>query len=264
MVAFYALHDSDIRLKEKGAIKITKDELDEYNEKGYGVYWVFNEFEGARKKENLIKINQWFCDIDGGDKKSQMDRINALMIPPSFIIETKNGYHCYWSVKGNASLENFEKIQQALVERLGGDRHCTDVLRMLRIPCYKHQKNPKEPFVVTLLDNIGSDKDYTESQMLAYFVKEPVKTKEMTSFKKFYKNGKNDFLDESKWERIFKLSNIYPGNRNGTFAKYIFWLKDEGLSNAEINHIINGLNQQITNPLPQREINTLLYSKGIR
>jgi len=46
------------------------------------------------------------------------------------------------------------------------------------------------------------------------------------------------------------------------FARYVFWLKDLCFQPSEINFIINGLNQMITEPLEQQEIDTILRTKG--
>lgn len=266
-MAIFALHDSDDRLKAKGAIDITKyvhdlsrveDDAGRGNKKGYGIFWVINDFKGARKKENLTKINFWYCDIDEGSKEEQIKRINNLLIQPSFLVETKNGFHCYWGVKGDASLENFEKIEGKLIELLNGDRHCKDPLRLLRCPGYYHMKNPKEPFLCDIVPGLGSERAYTEAQMLDWlcYKKETPKTKHPQ-----WDGSNSDFLDENNWERIFKISEIYKGNRNGTLARYTFWLKDIGLSSFEIDYIIRGINSKLIEPLPAREIDQLLRSK---
>ena len=266
-VALFALHDYDDKLKMKGAIDITKPYFDlnnkgdiaaRGNKKGYGIFWVVNDFEGARKKENLKKINYWYCDIDEGSKEEQRKRINSLLILPSFVIETYKGYHCYWGVKGDATLENFEKIEARLIELLNGDKHCKDPLRLLRCPGYYHMKTPDQPFLCDFVDGFGSDKGYTEQAMLDWLCHKkeepkPVRMKKTSS--------NSDFMDETKWDKIFKISDIYKGNRNGTLTRYTFWLKDEGLSSFEIDYIIRGINNKLTDPLPEREINQLLRSK---
>lgn len=269
MVHLFALHDYDEDLKKKGAIDITRHYFDikktedvaqRGNRKGYGIFWVVNDFDGARKKENLKKINYWFCDIDNGTKEEQLKRIKELLIQPSFVVETKNGYHCYWAVKGSASVENFERIEEALIQKLDGDVHCKDALRLLRCPCYYHMKQPAHPFLVDIVDGLGSDKEYTEKQMLDVFCYTKKDTKALP-VPKVYISSKNDFLNPEKWEKIFKISEICKGNRNGTLTRYTFWMKDEGFSASEIRYIISGLNRKITEPLPERELEQLLRPK---
>ena len=257
MVSFFALHDYNEEMKGFGAIELGLDALENYNNEGFGIYWTLNEFEGARKKENLTRITHWFCDIDGGNKPEQMKKINSLLMPPSFIVETKNGYHCYWAVESNATIENFERIERGIAEKLDADIHAIDVLRLLRVPGFLHQKNPNEPFEVTLLDYAGSDRFYTEAQMLAYFGKK----KEPVRFKKPLNSDKNDFLNEDNWERLFKTSQLYKGCRNSKLAQFTFWLRDEGLNAEEIRYVINGINGKMVTPLSQREVDSILRGK---
>lgn len=298
-MAVFALHDYDDKLKAKGAIDITKyihdlkrmdDVAERGNKKGYGIFWVVNDFEGARKKENLKKINFWYCDIDGGDKVVQMKKINKLRIPPSFVIETKNGYHCYWGVEGEATLENFEKIEIAICEMLDGDIHCKDVLRLLRCPGYYHMKNPKEPFMVHIVDGVGTDKAYTEKMMMSYFVREQEEQKK--NIKHIERTTENvNFMDEGKWDDLFGLSTGIPktykngsiiydkngkvvykkslsligtGNRNSNLARIALWLRDEHLPNQDIAYIVRTINSKYVTPsLSDREVTQILRTKGV-
>ena len=68
-----------------------------------------------------------------------------------YVVETKKGYHCYWGVKGSATLENFTMIEEKLIELLKGDKHCKDPLRLLRCPGYYHMKYPVHPFLCQIV-----------------------------------------------------------------------------------------------------------------
>lgn len=273
-MSIWALHDFDEKLKLKGAINITKqmhdlrrleDDAQRGNRKGYGIFWVVNDMvdeTGARKVENLKKINYWYCDIDEGTKEEQKARIEALLIPPSFVVETAKGYHCYWGVKGTATLENFAKIEDKLIELLKGDKHCKDPLRLLRCPGYYHMKRPAHPFLCQIVEGIGSELFYEEQKMLNWLCREEKKSKPVT-IPKVYISDKNDFLDPKKWDKIFKPSEIVKGNRNGMLTRYTFWMKDEGFAPSEVRYIIEGLNDKFIEPLPKRELEQLLRSKGV-
>ena len=255
MATIYALHDYNVELKKQGAFEIKVEEVEKLNKEGYGIHICVNQFSGARKKDNLTKICYWLADIDGGLKTEQKRLILNLPLKPSIIVETKRGYHCYWRAI-DATPKNFVEIQKGLIKRLGADEACKDVTRLLRMPGTYHMKDPEKPFLIKII--YKSDKAYTEKKMLcAYQLPKP-------TFKPVRIQGSNsDFMDESKWERIFKISRIGEGNRNSTFARYVFWLKDAGLTSFEIDNIINGLNQKLSQPLEQNEIDILLRSKGI-
>jgi hypothetical protein len=255
MIKLYAIHDHDPDLKRKGAFEITYQEIQNHNAEGYGIFMTVNDFNGRRKAENLEKINYWLADIDEGTKEEQLSRINSLPLKPTIIVETKKGYHCYWRAI-NATFENYREIEKGLIQRLNADKACTDVSRLLRFPTSKHMKDPNNPFTIKIIEQ--NDKAYTEEKMLcAYQLPKP----KLRPVK--FDGEKKDFLDETKWERIFKLSTFGEGQRNATFARYVFWLKDSNLSDNEISFVINGLNQKISSPLPQYEIDILLKSKGV-
>jgi RepB DNA-primase from phage plasmid len=251
----YALHDYNDNLKKRGAFEITKEERYKYNAMGYGIFIAPNEFCGGRKIANLEKISFWLADIDEGTKEEQLAKIKDLPIKPTIIIETKKGYHCWWGAV-DATLENYKEVEKGLIKRLNADKACTDVSRILRCPGTWHKKDPQNPYFVQMIEN--NRRAYTEEKMLcAYQLPKP-------KLKPIKFNGeKKDFLDETKWERIFKLSKISEGNRNSTMARYTFWLKDSNMPNNEIIYIINGLNQKLAKPLSQEEIDQLLKTKGI-
>ena len=68
------------------------------------------------------------------------------MLDPSFIIETKNGYHIYWLLdeeiykdeispkkEWNDAVDKWEKIEQSIVTKLNADPVVKDITRILRV-----------------------------------------------------------------------------------------------------------------------------------
>jgi len=189
-MVLYALHDSDPELKKKGMFQVTPQQARELNKQGYGCHWLPNEFKGTRKAINLARIRFYIADIDDGTKSEQMALIIALPIRPSVIKKNKNGYHCYWKVKGDATPENYRIIQTGLIKKLNADPACKDVCRTLRSPNYYHMKDPNDPFMVEVVHQ--DDREFTEGQMLsAYKVEIPKPKYEKGSFE----TNKNDFFD---------------------------------------------------------------------
>ena len=254
----YALHDYDQEFKKRGAFEIKKSRVKQYNREGYGIFMAVNEFNGRRRRDNLTKILFWLADIDEGTKDDMMLKIDELTITPSVIVETKKGYHCYWRAI-DATVENYTDIEEGLIKRLNADKGCKDVTRLLRYPSAYHMKDKDNPFLVKVVRL--TDREYTEAQMLCAY-RLPKTTK---NYKKPLEKSTDtdDFLDETRWERIFKLSQIGEGNRNSMFTRYIYWMRDLNLTAYDIHYIINGINRKISRPLPQYEIDTLLKSKGI-
>lgn len=249
----YCIHDSDPELKRKGAFEVTSQQAKELNKQGYGVFWTPNDFNGARKAENLVKINYWLADIDDGSKEEQLERINNLPLKPSVIVETKKGYHCYWKAE-NSTIEFYRDIELGLIDRLKADKACKDVCRLLRMPNYYHQKDIHNPYLVKIFSK--NDISYTESKMLfAYELPKPV-------YKKIeYKGDKQDFLDENNWEKIFRISSFMSDGRNNSLTRVCFWLRDEGFDRATIENTIYRINQKLTKPLDLWEVKSILRGK---
>lgn len=251
MCRYYIL--SDQPNKFGGAKKTPRKELEKFNKVGYGIFWTPNDFNGDRKVENLTKINFWIADIDDGTKEEQMARIQSLMLKPSTIVETKKGYHCYWKAE-DATLDNYRDIELGLIKKLNADKHCKDPSRLLRVPGYYHMKDIKNPFMVKVI--YSDERSFSEKQMLfCYKLPEPV-------YKKVeYKGEKEEFLDETKWDKIFKLNTIGEGCRNGEFSRIAFWLRDMGFTRDIVMNTIQRMNQKISRPLPDWEIKVLVNSK---
>lgn len=249
----YALHDSNPELKRKGAFLISKQDIEKYNSEGYGIFWTPNKFNGARKAENVTEIRFWVADIDEGTKEEQMSRIDTLPLKPSFIVETKKGYHCYWRAI-DATLDSYRDIECGLIERLKADKACKDVCRLLRYPNCYHCKDPQNRFLVhTVLKN---DKEYTERQMLYVFrlpkpVYKPIK----------YEGDNKDMLDPKNWEKIFHISQICEGGRNNELSRITFWLRDVGFDRATIEQTVHTMNNMLVRPLDKWEVNSIIRSK---
>ena len=253
-IRYFAFHDNDVKLKNRGAFEIREDEQKFYNEQGYGIFMTFNSFAGERrKKENVTEICFWACDIDEGSKEEQLQRINALMIKPNIVVESKNGFHCYWKAK-NATKENYETIEKGIIKKLNGDKHCKDPLRLLRVPFMYHNKDKDSPYLVTIKK--AEKRSFEESQMLYYFGEKEEKKKEYTT-----RDLKDCELKD--YEIIFKIKNIGKGERNS----YLYWvlnrLKDSNLSNNEVRQIIEHLNHCLVDSLDELEVKQLLRGSKI-
>ncbi len=120
---------------------------DDLNIEGYEAYFTVNGFDNApnAKIENCSSLNAFFVDIDGRKSLEELELIKKKL-DPTFILETKNGYHIYWlldeaifksEVTDNVwkeSISKWEKIEQSLVIDLKADEKVKDIPRILRIP----------------------------------------------------------------------------------------------------------------------------------
>lgn len=183
---------------------------------GYGLYFTPNGIRGnedqdpKRTANDLAAINCFFVDVDAPktgaeeSEKEKMDRIRAFKemalenvaheslygFPPTYIVETKNGYHLYWCLKRPIVLDSlttiqrdengFEKtvrdeprignlirscagIETALIRRFHGDKSAKDMTRLLRVPGTWHLKEADDPFRIKIIQsNPGARYSYKE------------------------------------------------------------------------------------------------------
>ncbi len=120
---------------------------DDLNLAGYESYFTVNGFENApnAKLENCTSLNAFFVDIDGRKEEKELEVIKARL-NPSFILETKNGYHIYWLLdepifksevsedEWKAAIRKWERIEMTIVNELKADPVVKDVPRILRVP----------------------------------------------------------------------------------------------------------------------------------
>jgi P4 family phage/plasmid primase-like protien len=117
------------------------------NEDGYEAYFTVNGFNDANdnKKDQCTSLNAFFVDIDGRKDEKEIEAIKQ-MLEPSFITETKNGYHIFWlldepiykdecfGTEWEDSVTRWERIEQSIVTTLKADPVVKDITRILRIP----------------------------------------------------------------------------------------------------------------------------------
>jgi P4 family phage/plasmid primase-like protien len=119
----------------------------ELNVNGYESYFTVNGFRDApnAQKENCSSLNAFFVDIDGRKDEKELDEIKKKL-DPTFITETKNGYHIYWlldepiykdelsPLDWESSVAEWEQIEQSVVDTIKADPVVKDVPRILRVP----------------------------------------------------------------------------------------------------------------------------------
>jgi len=147
-------------------VEISGDEAKYWNDKKWGIFWSVNELEGGYKKSNVKKINSWYCEIDFKEKKL-FGYLDSLPAHPSSIIESKNGFHLYWH-SNEGTVENYDNIQKRIQHNITlADSAVKDIARILRVPSFYHWKDKNDPFLVTIVSDLG--RVYTEEQMINYF-----------------------------------------------------------------------------------------------
>lgn len=199
---YYRMFDPDP--SQSGAVEIDKAEAKYWNERSYGIFWSVNTFDGARRIENLVRLNALTLDLDEGTKEEQMQRIKSGLIP-SLIIETKRGYQIYFLTK-DATTKGYRSILlQRLVPFYGADRRATDIARILRVPGFYHCKDPNDRFLVKTIHR--HPVLYSE-QEICLFYKPSAEALENESKRREFKSvfaRNSGSQGETLWERVWDL-----------------------------------------------------------
>ena len=136
----------DDKKADRTLARVTHDttDLQALNDRGAGIYLMINEGDGqARRNENVQRIRAVFADFDGAPLP------NTWGLEPNLIIESSPGkYQVYWLVQGDAPLDEFTSVQEAIAEQHGSDPRVKDLARVMRVPGYHHHK--REPFLTRI------------------------------------------------------------------------------------------------------------------
>ena len=139
--------------------------------KNSDVYFYVN---GGRKLYAINNFTCCFCDMDAGrdnegkyfkpsvvmqKKKGFLKTINEFPVAPSWVVDTRNGYQCYWlfdeqSVKMIGKNKTFwNGLQKKLVNYFGGDPRAIKANQIYRVPYTWWRKGweGKQPYFTSIL-----------------------------------------------------------------------------------------------------------------
>jgi hypothetical protein len=114
---------------------------------GAGIYFTVNETDlHGRSAANVVRVRAYFGDLDG----APLSNLKRMPLRPHFVVQSSpNRYHAYWDVDG-AGHEGFKTTQQRLARLVDGDLTVCDLPRVMRLAGFPHQKDPAQPFSVTI------------------------------------------------------------------------------------------------------------------
>lgn len=135
---------------------------------GSDAYFYIN---GGRKQYAIDKIAACFCDMDAGrddegkyfkpsvvmkHKERFLQKINEFPVPPSWVVDTRNGYQCYWILNPNDRQVNkttWKGVQKKLANHFGGDPLAIKINQIFRVPYTWWRKGweGKVPYFTSIL-----------------------------------------------------------------------------------------------------------------
>ena len=248
---------------------------DDLNVAGYESYFTVNGFKDApnAKLENCSSLNSFFVDIDGRKDEAELEAIK-IKLDPTFILETKNGFHLYWLLdepiyrselspeEWKEAVSKWERIEQSIVSDLKADPAVKDVPRILRVPDTFYWKKTGDEYkkgtdgafkikgIYKKLANTYSMDDVAEvfpikDEIINY--NEPVKNNPL---KKFAEEEKKDFFarvnkefpieDRDSFKALIsgKEGTVLPNTRNQALLITASLMKQAGWKKAKaLEHI---------------------------
>ena len=120
------------------------------------MYYLVNgtekDFPKKPSNEDITEYRNWFIDIDTGrDENGRYfddDEVKARkqymcetvlealdQTTPTLVVETRNGYHVYWSCGKNISADDWNRIELKLIDIISiADKAVKDASRVMRLP----------------------------------------------------------------------------------------------------------------------------------
>lgn len=142
------------------------------------VYFYVN---GGRKVYAIKEFTSCFCDMDAGrdnegkyfkpsvvvqKKKQFLKKINEFPVPPTWVVDTRNGYQCYWIfdnqsrkiVSSNKTV--WDGLQKKLVNYFGGDPRAIKANQIYRVPYtwWRKEWEKKAPYFTSILPGSSGKK----------------------------------------------------------------------------------------------------------
>jgi hypothetical protein len=239
---YYALNDYE----PSGMIKVLGDDLTsklieahKLNSEGFGIFWCVNKFKGARKTENLDSLVALYIDMEGDSKTALYSRLKRGLTP-SYVIETKNGFHAYWLIY-DYDLETYkDDLAHRLQPFYNSDRKAMDVSRVLRVPDFFHLKDPSDPFLIRCLEYNPCIAYSPKS--IADFYPNQIEEKDLELKHEFSKDMNKKFSGQSDFfDRVYNMNCLDALKRLSGSPHVMGEIYDfRKTSNGNHNILVNG------------------------
>lgn len=108
----------------------------------------------ARKKQQAVTVGALYVDIDFKETPEETARGLLTILPPSVVIHTGGGLHCYWLLRERVPADAaFETILKRLAHFFKADKAAAETARVLRLAGSTNFKyTPARPVVIETAD----------------------------------------------------------------------------------------------------------------
>ena len=174
-------HDSYVEVRMIGETVVPKwlprgeiteadwEEISSHN-KTHHIYFGVNPrpLDKGKKQEDIRDLVGLWADVDGkdfaGGAAEAFKRVKEFPIPPTIVIDSGHGYHCYWVLEtpmvgiDDGQRFGFKQTLSGVVKELGGDRSKLHLDACLRLPGTLNIKD-SEPMECRILQ-LNEEKTY--------------------------------------------------------------------------------------------------------
>lgn len=165
-INFNCIRQGELALKANGQFnEHIINSLLQLNEQNHEIYFVVNS--GGYKDKDIIQFNAVFVDFDCGKdendryhsldvvqrfKEQKLSEINAFSAKPSYIIDTRNGFHVYWLLYPGATREEFILCEESLIQYFQADKSVKKLCQLMRVPGFYWTKYPDNRYLCTVIE----------------------------------------------------------------------------------------------------------------
>lgn len=170
-----------------------------------------------------------WADVDSkhfdGGKAAALFSLGRAQLTPSILVDSGNGFHAYWFLRGFVPFELASKAMQGLAKAIGGDA-VHDASRILRLPgTHNHKTDPPNP--VRLL-HFEPGRRYAFTDFDAYMPEEKPAPRPVTL------EDPIPFDELPDWLAELVVNGAPKGTRSEQAFKACVWLLRFGWSENQI------------------------------
>lgn len=156
----------------KGAIGARKGPFElavaeQWQREGRGIYLVIND--GGDRKSEITACRAFFVEWDDRPIAWQLNAWRELGLPEPSLIVLSGGKsaHCYWLLEQPIQPQEWAPLQAELIAYAGGDPHCKDASRVMRLPGCWYVDAAGEPTALVELVHVSGQRYAPEDIALA-------------------------------------------------------------------------------------------------
>ena len=241
---------------------------------------VNSSYNGKRGVRNIRQLRALYIDLDNrGYTFSELFYsvwglyLDGKIPEPTMVVDSGRGAHIYWRIEHAPyqALATWQELEDYLwyqLKELGADKKAIDAARVLRLPDTINSRSNTKCAVMVMNDEITHSmydlrekylkwkpKVFKTFEVEEKFENKKVKRKVVQFFTSYT-------LHMARAEDILKLCELrnydVKGYRNMILHCYVYWLGVTHRNKAELEEMVNELNNKFIEPIAQSALKSIL------